>query len=621
MGMVCRVADLYIPVDDVDGFQRLPLVVVAVQGGVMLSMGLFKTESIYDDSLRQYRINADQIMVKMNVFLTCVCFVIAPHRDTWDAALLLGLPTLWLSDQLAKKRPGALITRLYMACAFMMYTSIIIHQSGGDIEAHFSAFGLIGILLYYRDWRTILVATVFIYLQHLVVGFGQTLGLPIYVFDTADFWSVFALHVAYFLPFVAMMGYLSVWLRREGFEQNRIIHESHQRELALREMMDKAEVANRVKSEILANMSHEIRTPLNGVGGMIQLALDSDLNKHQRELLETAKHSSEYLLSVINNILDYSKIESGALDITSTPTDVVDLLGTVRLFFEPSAREKGLDLCTDFEGVQAQYLLLDAVLLRQILTNLIGNAIKFTHQGFVKVSLQTPACHPTSPVILRIQIEDSGIGFDPALTETLFSPFIQADSTLSRGYGGTGLGLSITRSLVHKMGGEISCQSAPGAGSIFTVTLPCSLADPLIQDPPDKAPPTPPSAATPLTVLLAEDHPVNQKLMVLMLTKLGHQVTVAENGKEALAHLALRPFDFILLDAMMPVMDGLEMLTALRDKEAKEGGHCPVIMVTAHAMTGDKEKYLLAGADGYLSKPVSVQSLQAVMAQVLGVAA
>ncbi|BCB27346.1 hypothetical protein SKTS_22320 [Sulfurimicrobium lacus] len=184
---------------------------------------ILATEAGFDALLLPYRERADRIMVGMNVFLLIVCLLIAPYRNTYAAALLIGLPTLALAFGLMRSQPGALITRLYMGCAFMAYTGLIIHQTGGDIEAHFSAFGLIGILLYYRDWRTIAAATVFIYLHHLVLGYVQTLGVPVYVFDEPRFWTLFGLHVAYFLPFVGMMGYLAIWLRREGYESCQVI--------------------------------------------------------------------------------------------------------------------------------------------------------------------------------------------------------------------------------------------------------------------------------------------------------------------------------------------------------------------------------------------------------------
>lgn len=191
--------------------------------GYTVILRLLQAEAAYDALLLPYRVRADHIMVRMNLFLLLVCMALAPWRATYAVVGLVGLPTMLLAYALTRAWPGQLITRLYMGCAFMAYTGLIIHQSGGDIEAHFAAFGLIGVLLYYRDWRSIVAATVFIYLHHLVLGYAQTLGVPVYVFDQNNFWVVFGVHVAYFLPFIAMMVYLSVWLRREGYEAQHVI--------------------------------------------------------------------------------------------------------------------------------------------------------------------------------------------------------------------------------------------------------------------------------------------------------------------------------------------------------------------------------------------------------------
>jgi diguanylate cyclase (GGDEF)-like protein len=188
----------------------------------------FVAEAAYDELLHPFRVRADRIMVGMNIFLLLICALLAPLRSTWAEWLLIGAPTLLLSMLLLRRQPGALLTRLFMASAFMVFTGLIIHQTGGDIEAHFSAFGLIGVLLYYRDWRTILAATVVIYLHHLILGYAQLLGAPIFVFDSNQFWLLFGLHVAYFLPFVGMMGYLAIWLRREGYESQHVIELAQQ---------------------------------------------------------------------------------------------------------------------------------------------------------------------------------------------------------------------------------------------------------------------------------------------------------------------------------------------------------------------------------------------------------
>ena len=271
--------------------------------------------------------------------------------------------------------------------------------------------------------------------------------------------------------------------------------------------------------------------------------------------------------------MDYSKIESGALEIIPLSTNIRDLLTHTKRFFEAAAQGKGLDLILEIDASLPSHLILDSVRFRQILTNLIGNAIKFTHDGHIKLSAYVEMKEQSERMSLIVVIEDTGIGFDPELTESLFSPFVQADSTLSRVYGGTGLGLSITRSLIQKMGGEITSRSSPGKGSVFRVKLPCQLPKNIVGDSNIEIPSTGSIDFKKLHILLAEDHPVNQKIMLLMLTKMGHQVSVVENGLQALDFLSKNTCDFLLLDAMMPIMDGLQMLEILREKEKRRAAH------------------------------------------------
>ncbi|MBP6277588.1 MAG: response regulator [Limnohabitans sp.] len=390
------------------------------------------------------------------------------------------------------------------------------------------------------------------------------------------------------------------------------------------EAKDKAEQANRMRGEFLANMSHEIRTPMNGIVGMTELALDTASPEQQKEYLTLARDSANHLLQIINEILDFSKIEAKALELELLEVSPAQLIRHTVRSLEQLARVKGVELILETSPDIPDLVWMDPVRMRQVLTNLIGNAIKFTDQGSVTVKTELLPQVDDQNALMRISIIDTGIGFDPERTEALFSPFTQADGSVTRSFGGTGLGLAITRSLLQLMGGFITAEGHPGKGASFVATLPVKkICQSIVQAPSPASSDqssslTPAEAMTPsCSVLLVEDHEINRKLAEIMLQRMGYRYVIAADGQQALDRLAVERFDVVLMDVMMPVMDGVSALRQLRIQEAVSGHRTPVLMVTAHAMTGDKERFMAAGADGYVSKPMSQAALQKEIMRVL----
>jgi signal transduction histidine kinase len=379
-----------------------------------------------------------------------------------------------------------------------------------------------------------------------------------------------------------------------------------QRTAELSEALQVAKRASRAKSDFLANMSHEIRTPMNGIIGMTDLALDAPTIQEARECMVVVQRSAASLLDIINDILDFSKIEAGKLSIEQIPFDLRQTVNDCLQVLKPRAHEKDLEVLCTFGADTPTHVVGDPTRLRQVLINLMGNAIKFTKHGTISISIQS-VHRQGADVELRFGVRDTGIGIAADKRETIFGAFSQADTSTTRHYGGTGLGLTITQRLVSLMGGSLEVESELNVGSEFFFTLPYRMVLA-----PDAAVVNSGSAlldVRPLRVLLVEDHPINQTLAVRLLEKWGHQVSVANNGQEALdclGHDSL-VFDLVLMDMQMPVMGGLEATQRIRQIPALAS--LPIVAMTANAMLGDRELCLEAGMNDYLSKPIHANDL------------
>jgi signal transduction histidine kinase/CheY-like chemotaxis protein len=384
-----------------------------------------------------------------------------------------------------------------------------------------------------------------------------------------------------------------------------------------------AESHSRAKSQFLANISHEIRTPMNGIIGMTELTLETKLSSIQREYLGMVKSSARSLLTLINDILDFSKIEAGHLNLETIEFALRACIDDSLQTLAVRARAKGLNLVVRIDPDVPQSLIGDPARVRQIIINLVDNAIKFTERGEITVAVCFETRDDTEDHV-RFSIRDTGIGIPPDKQNLIFEAFAQADGSTTRQYGGTGLGLGICRKLVEQMRGRIWVERSPENGSVFHFTLPCSIPDKSASVIADQTLSQSAHGASlanyplkQMRVLIADDNPINQAVAVGMLQKEGHSVTVAKNGREAIRRYEIERPDLILMDVQMPDLDGIDATREIRATEAASGQHTPIIAMTAYAMKGDSERCLLAGMDGYLSKPLTKECLFATVASII----
>ncbi|MFJ2445973.1 ATP-binding protein [Pseudomonas sp. NPDC087626] len=390
-------------------------------------------------------------------------------------------------------------------------------------------------------------------------------------------------------------------------------HASREQQQAMAQLIqtrEEAEKANSAKSDFLAMMSHELRTPMNGVLGMLQLLETTQMTDEQVEYAALASESTEHLLKVINDILDFSRIERAPLELEHIPFNLADLINSCAQAFAHSAQQRGLNLQLQLaDGMPALNVQGDPTRIRQILVNLIGNALKFTEHGQVSIQAQWQSLDHEL-LWFTCTVRDSGIGISPDNLEQMFNAFQQADSSISRRYGGTGLGLPIARTLAERMGGTLRAQSVEGQGSVFTLEMPLALSRQTL--------PTPaPAARVPSgngegrNVLLVEDNPVNQTVIEAMLRSLGFTVSVATDGAQAVRSAESLIFEAILMDCRLPIIDGYEATRQIR--QLPGCGEVPIIALTANALQGDREACLAAGMNDYLAKPFKRTDLQQIL--------
>jgi signal transduction histidine kinase/ActR/RegA family two-component response regulator len=447
---------------------------------------------------------------------------------------------------------------------------------------------------------------------HIVLLLGPAFALGLWMGGTKG--NAFALANFLLIAFLILQGHR---LNRAYWERlrSRALETIRARELEAAKVA--AEAASVAKGQFLANISHEIRTPLHGILGMARLALDPGASLEQaRAYLGTIDNCAEGLLHILNDVLDFSKIEAGKLVLERIAFSISKLIAEAHQIVLPQAIAKGLLLECQAAAEIPDVLVGDPARLRQVLLNLLGNAVKFTEAGSVRLHVATAPSPEAGSVQLRSSVADTGIGIPKEQQERIFEAFAQADGSVSRRFGGTGLGLSICSHLVQLMGGKLTVESTPNAGSTFEFT--CSLG--IVAEAHEHSASSSPQtwSSRPLRILLAEDNPVNQLIATRILNRRGHEVTVVSTGMQAIKTWEAERFDLILIDNQMPEMGGVEAVKRIRQGElALNRPRTAIVALTASAMAGDRGRFLFAGMDGYLAKPFRAEELDAVMSQAL----
>jgi two-component system, sensor histidine kinase and response regulator len=520
------------------------------------------------------------------------------HIHVWTAILLGGALTLF-PVSLAFLRPGEAFTRYVIAASQMLMSGLLIHLSGGRIETHFHIFGSLAFLAFYRDWRVLIPATLATAADHFLRG----VYWPQSVFGvlTASPWR--------WVEHATWVAFTDFFLIQSCIHSVADMRESSRKQAELEATTEAATAASRAKSEFLANMSHEIRTPMNGIMGMTEILMDTELSPEQTEYLNLVKTSSDSLLQVINDVLDFSKIEAGKLDIDPVAFSLRESLSSAIKPFGIKADQKGLELACQVHADVPDNLVGDPVRLRQIIVNLVGNALKFTDKGEVVLAAEIES-QSDEDLVLHFSVRDTGIGIAAEKQKIIFESFTQADGSTTRKYGGTGLGLTISARLAELMGGRVWVESELGQGSKFHFTLRFRLQTASLSA--DSCEAEKQVKWNGQAVLVVDDNHTNRLILQEMLSSRGLKPTLADSGKTALVALqavkdAGRSYSLILVDAHMPEMNGFmlaEQIIGMREFRST-----PIIMLTSAGQPGDARRCRELGFAAYLCKPVSQSEL------------
>lgn len=553
------------------------------------------------------------------------------HIHLYAAVLFGGILTIFPA-YLALVRPESQITHLMVSASQVLFSALLIHLTGGRIETHFHVFGSLAFVACFRDWRPLMAATVIVAADHFLRG----------VFWPQSVYGVSSVAVWRSVEHAAWVIFEDGFLLRSIFMQRRemlltafreakleatytdVERQVKERTAELEHAKCELEVARdralasvEAKGRFLANMSHELRTPLNAIVGFSDLlASDRSLSDEHREQLQIVHSSAGHLLAIVNDILDFSKIEAGKMTIHPVITDIRDIMENIVRAFDAQTQEKAIEMALSIAPEVPEQGLIDPVRFRQVMTNLISNAIKFTESGGGVIVMLGPGLDDGETMTLSGSISDSGVGIAADRRTQIFEPFEQADGSHTRLYGGTGLGLSITSELLAAMNGSIRVESIPGVGTRFQFAIQIGKVNERLKSAAHQQVAGLSGVQQPLSILVAEDNPVNQRLIQVLLTKRGHSVTMANNGVEAIEFVRQGTFDLILMDIQMPVLDGQAAFHEIRNLQNLNGsGLTPVIAVTAHAMAGDMENYLSQGMDGYITKPIDSRELERELAR------